>query len=319
MKFYLPIQVLLIFTALKASCENTLKPSEIYLLAEKSSFELLVDGRLEGTGFIVNKNGFACSVLHAIKAEASIEIRSPTLGRLNANLVGQSRGDDAILLKLPCRDEPYPFISLSQESIYPGNDVYLLGTPIFRHRTFIKGNVAGKKSVFEYYNGNYNEVVHVSALAAKGCSGGPWINDTGKVVGMQAANVTIGNVHQGIASMIPAERLRKLLDKKQVIKMPTLDLAVEAIWEQSPNMIRELPKGTKGLIFRQVKADGIAAQHGIEEWDILLSANNKIFEESSDFIRYIRKENLWNTINMEVMDSKFHSRKTISISPKELK
>ena len=316
--FFIPSLIICLFTPSYSHSQSVLTPSEIYSLAERCSFELLVNGRLEGTGFIVSKDGYAITVLHALKEKAKLEIRSPQLGRLSVRHIGQCRGDDSALLKLPCNEEGYPYFNIADSPPAPGDEIFLIGTPIFRNRVFINGNVAGEKSVFEYYNQNYNEVIHVSAITAKGCSGGPWINQNGEVTGMQAANITVGNVLQGIASMIPPDRLAKLLERKETLAVPTLEMAVEGIWEQAPKTITTLPQGTRGLVIKQVLPKGVAAQKGIQDGDILTKTNNHQFEEPSDFIQYLRYENKMNKIQLEIMDSKSHQMKVVSITPKAL-
>ncbi len=318
LKFFIPFLLTGLFTDSYSQPVSQVSKSEIYTHALSCSVEVLVNGRLEGTGFIVSEDGYAITVLHALKENAKLEIRSRNLGRLKATLIGQSRGDDAALLKIPCKADPYPYLQISEKAPLPGDEVFLIGTPVFRNRVFIKGFVAGSEPVYEFYRGNYNEVIHVSAMTAKGCSGGPWLNKSGEIVGMQAANVTIGNVLQGIASMVPAKRLKKLAEAKKTTSTPTLEMAFEAIWEQSHEKITNLPKDTRGLIIRQVKSKGIAANKGIKEWDILLKANDKRFEESADLIRYLRNENKMKVLELEVMDAKNHKIRVIKIQPKEL-
>ena len=316
--FFIPSLIICLFTPSFSHSQSPQSPSEIYSLAEHCTFELLVNGRLEGTGFIVSEDGYAITVLHALKEKANLEIRSPKLGRLNVRHIGQSRGDDAALLKLPCKEGGYPYIKIAGTPPLPGDEIYLMGTPVFRHRVFIKGYVAGRRPVFEYYNGNYNEGIHVSANTAKGCSGGPWINLKGEVTGMQSANITIGNVLQGIASMVPGDRLVNLLEKKERLSVPTLEMAVEGIWEQAPNTLSSLPEGTRGLVIKQVQPKGVVAQVGIRDGDILAKVNNHQFEEPSAFIHYLRYENKMSKIQLEIMDSKSHKIRIVKIKPKAL-
>ena len=298
-----------------ASVAEALTPSEIYAISEESSFELLVNGRLEGTGFIISPDGYAGSVFHAMKDHANLEIRSPLLGRLPVSLIAHNRGVDTVLLKLPCREKPYKYLCLNSTIPAPGDSIYLMGTPIFRHRVFIPGTVARKGTTFEYFNGNYVEVLHATGIAAKGCSGGPWLDKQGKVIGMQAANITIRDSHQGIASLVPAYSIQQLLDKKVDIHLPTLQMAVEAVWEQAPGYINGLPSKTKGLVIRQVAKNGIAAKAGVKEWDILLTINGKQFLESAEFVRYLRSQPGDLTHELEIMDKDGKNLRTLKLKP----
>jgi len=298
-----------------ASIAEPYTPSEIYTIAEEATFELLVNGRLEGTGFLISADGSAASVFHAMKEDATLEIRSPELGRLPISLVAHNRGTDTVLLQLPCRKKPYKYLRLNSIIPAPGDSIYLMGTPIFRHRVFIPGAVARKGTTFEYYNGNYVEVLHATGIAAKGCSGGPWLDAKGKVVGMQAANITIRDSHQGVASIVPAFTIEQLLEKKSDIHLPTLQMAVEGIWEQAPDYIKGLPPKTKGLVIRQVPKNGVAAKAGVQEWDILLSIDGKHFEESAEFVKYLRSQPADHIHKLDIMNKNGKNRRTIQLKP----
>ena len=279
----------------------------------EASFELLIDGRLEGTGFLVDKDGHADTVWHAAGREGKLEIRSRALGRLNVVRVGHDRSHDLTLLKLPCRDEPYPFLPIAKQGVGPGQPIYLLGTPIFRHRVFITGHVARRGTTFEYFNGNFVEGIHVTAITPGGCSGGPWVNRQGHVVGMQAASMTLKAGHQGIATMIPAKSIREILEKKADILATSLDMAVEELWGQEVKYISKVPKGKKGLVVRQLKKEGTAAKAGVKEWDFVTNVDGRNIDETNTFIRHLRRKKLGDHLKMEVMNRDGSDKRQVRI------
>lgn len=156
-------------------------------------------------------------------------------------------------------------------------------------------------------------------MAAKGCSGGPWLDNSGHVVGMQAANITIREIHQGIASAVPATKLAKLVDGKADIEISTLQMAVEGIWEQAPEFIKNLPEKTRGLVARQVIKNGLASNAGISEMDIILSAEGKTFEESANFIRFLRGWPQGNPMELTILEKSNGKKKQIKLLPVPLR
>ena len=306
----------LLATTLPAIGKDTparLQLGQLHDTLVEASFELLIDGRLEGTGFLIDKDGHAATVWHAAGRKGRLEVRSKALGRLDVERVGHDRSHDLTLLKLPCRDQPYPFLPVAQQGVGPGQPVYLLGTPIFRHRVFITGHVARRGTTFEYFNGNFVEGIHVAALTPGGCSGGPWVNRKGQVVGMQAAAMTLQSGHQGIATMIPAKSIRAILEKKDDILAPTLNMAVEELWGQEVKYIKAVPKGTKGLVVRQLKKDGSAAKAGVKEWDLVTKVDGRTIDQTDTFLRHLRRKKPGGHLKIEVMNKDGSAKRQVEV------
>ena len=299
--------------------ERKAKPTlgQLHDRMAEASFEILINGRLEGTGFLIDQEGHAATVWHAAKRKGKLEVRSQNLGRLSANIIAHDRGHDLTLIVLPPRDKPYPFLPVSKINAGPGQPVYLLGSPIFRHQVFITGHVARKGTTFEYFDGNFVEGIHVAALTPGGCSGGPWANRQGQVVGMQAASMTLPSGHQGIATMIPPKAIRQLLERKKNIFPPTLQMAVEEIWGQDGNYIKAIPKETKGLVVRQLQKEGVAAKAGVKEWDLILKVDGRLIEETDAFIRHLRRKKPGDLLRLELMskDGSDKRKAKVKLSP----
>ena len=317
----LPFFALLAATASAAASDTPARLSlgQLHDKLVEASFELLINGRLEGTGFLIDEAGHAATVWHAAGRPGKLEIRSKALGRLNAERLGQDRSHDLSLLKLPCRDKPYPYLPIAKQGVGPGQPVHLLGTPIFRHRVFLTGHVARRGTTFEYFNGNFVEGIHVAAITPGGCSGGPWVNRKGQVVGMQAAAMTLSSGHQGIATMIPSKSIFNILKKKANILAPTLEMAVEELWGQEVKYIQAVPKGTKGLVVRQLKKEGTAAKAGVKEWDLVTKVDGRTIEETDAFLRHLRRKKPGGRMNLDIMHKDGSDRRQVTVKLVPLK
>ncbi len=285
-----------------------------------ASFELLVNGRLEGMGFLVDPNGYAVTVWHAVGGgKDRIEVRSGKLGRAEVRHIASDRGHDLALLKLPKREEPYPYLPLARNLPGPGNEVFLLGAPIFRHKVFIRGTIARKGTTFEYVNGSFVEGIHVSAITPGGCSGGAWVNRRGEVFGLQSASMTVNGTHQGIATATPVKAIRRILELKKDIHQPTLELAVEELWGQEVKYIREVPDDTRGLVVRQLKKNGVADKAGVKEWDLILKVNGKTIELTDEFMRFLRRKKPGQLIHLNVSEKDGGNPRKVKIELAPLK
>ena len=103
-------------------------------------------------------------------------------------------------------------------------------------------------------------------------------------------SLTTNLVHQGVNKAVEVTHIKKLIDLKKDISIPTLESAVEELWGQSHSLIQKLPEGIKGLLFRQVSPSGVCAKAGIKNEDIILSINGKKYQRIEPFIDYIRSK-----------------------------
>jgi S1-C subfamily serine protease len=191
---------------------------------------------------------------------------------------------------------------------------------VFRHNLLITGYVAKKKSSFEWYDEAFAETFAIAGIGAGGTSGGPWLNAKGEIIGVQVASMTLGDIHQGIASAIPPTAIRSLIEKKETVVTPTIQAAVEEIWGQSPEFLEKIKPNTKGLLLRQVAKNGVAAKAGLKDEEIILKVGGKrVFERIEPFMQMLRRKKPGDTLLLHVADSKGEGQRTVKIKLAELK
>ena len=277
--------------------------------------EILVGGRLDGSGVIVDKNGSVLTALHVIrKKPKTYESLSRELGRLPLTLVATYRGSDLALLSLPKRKQVYPTLNLAKKIPEEGSKVFLMGSPIFRHQLMLTGFIARRTPTFSWYDQAFTDTFPITGMAAPGTSGGPWVNDIGEVFGIQVAGVTTDRGHQGVNSVVGIKSIKKLLDAQKDVVIPTIESAVEELWGQSPRLLEKLPTEIKGLLFRQVIPDGVCAKAGIKNEDIMLLANGKNYLRIEPFIKYIRSLKINSEVKLSVCDAKGENKRQVKIT-----
>ncbi len=262
-----------------------------------------MNGRLAGAGSVVDAKGHVLIANHMTPSEsAKVEAQSTILGRKPLKIVARDRGHDLLLLKLPSRKEAYTHLTLAKNQPKPGQPVYLFGAPVFRHHVMIRGSVARDRPTFEFYDGAFREIVHISAISPIGTSGGPWVNSKAELIGVQSAAMTIKGAHQGIAYASPLASLKGLLKKKQTVQSATMQAGVEELWGQEPSFISKLPKDFRGLVVRQLRGNGVAAKAGLKEWDVVVAAEGKPIERTDDLLQLIRSRKPGQTIRLQATD-----------------
>ena len=298
----------------------SLSGQSLYQKASPACVEILVGGRLDGSGSVVCPSGLVLTACHVIRKKSKrYEALSPRLGRKPLKLIATYRGSDLALLALPSSEKPYPTLSLAKEIPAEGKPVFLIGSPIFRHHLLLSGTIARRSESYSWYDGGFTNTIPISGLGAPGSSGGPWLNRKGEIIGVQVATVTTSKVHQGVSSVVPLNSIRELLAKKKNIEVACIESAVEEIWGQSTQLIEKMPDATKGLLLRQVHKDGVAYKAGIRNEDIILAADGKTYERIEPFMKMLRSKKPGSPIVLKVCSVNGEKKRELSFPTASLK
>lgn len=211
----------------------------------------------------------------------------PGIGRTDAKLVAVDLGHDLALLSIQSRKGGYPYLKLAEILPEPGTAVYVIGAPLFRHGVLSAGTIAGAETAFEYYADRFNEIMHVAATVPRGMSGGPWIDATGDVVGVQSGVMSQNGIPIGIAFACPLAAVRDLLQCRRSAATPTLGLIVEELCSQDRKTLDRFGLKAEGLIVKSVQADGPAARGGVKEAELIVAADGKPIRLTSDLMRLV--------------------------------
>jgi serine protease Do len=307
------------FTFATLLCQGAERASGIYRRAVAASVEILVNGRIAGTGAVVDANGTVLTACHVTRTGDHYEARSSSLKRVPLELICTDRSHDLALLALPDRAAPYSFLPLAKTIPVEGKQAHLLGTPIFRHRIMLTGFVARREPLFEWYDGAFMEGYPLTGVAAGGTSGGAWLNLKGEVIGVQAAAMTIGGAPQGVVTASPLKAIKSLYEKRETVVVGTMQAAVEELWAQAPEYLADVPKDAAGLVFRQVDAKGVVGKAGVENGDLLLEMGQRPYEMVTDFMRALRRLSPGGKVTFLVADRHGNDRRKVIIQLIELK
>lgn len=276
--------------------------AELYKQAKLASVEVLVDDHLAGSGFFADKQGLVLTAAHVIgRPGRRLEILSPAAGRLEAKLLAVDLGQDLALLRVNPREGGYPALAVNGELPPPGEDVFLLGSLLFRHAVLLRGTVARDQTVFEYHTGKYVKCLHVASTVAGGMSGGPWLNRRGEVVGLQSGVISLNSLPVGLANVIPGSAIRGLLKSRRTAATPTIGAAVEETWQHQREVLDRFPPRTEALLLRGLKKDGPAARAGLKQWDAVVAADGQKVRLSGELLRIIRSKQPGKTLKLTVL------------------
>ena len=187
--------------------------SGIYKRTVGSTVTIETDNGL-GSGFFVAPNIIATNY-HVIEGatSASCFTNNSTTKYAIDGYVAADQNVDLILLKVSGLNKPT--LPMASESVSPGQQVYVIGSPKGLPATISDGIISGMRD-FEGY-----KLIQMTAPISPGSSGGPVMNAKGELIGISVSQLSEG---QNLNFAIPKSYLELLIQfkKEEAISISTL-------------------------------------------------------------------------------------------------
>lgn len=248
----------------------------LYEKVSAVSFEVHKDRRMSGSGWFAPEKGWAFTAFHVVGSrDCKVELKQGKKS-WKAQVHAVSPLYDVALLKVE-GDTPEG-LEFAESFPAVGSELYLYGAPLFRHGVWLPGRVARTDLTYEWLPDLSGAICcyHVAAHGPKGVSGGPWVNDEGKLAGLQSGTMTLSSGQQGIVFVTPAAAIKSLLEKKEHVPMISFGCAFEELSEQPAAYLAKLAENQSGVVVKVLKDSSPLAEAGVKEGDILVSIDGDI-------------------------------------------
>ncbi|MBN2049502.1 MAG: serine protease [Spirochaetales bacterium] len=169
--------------------------------------------RVVGSGFFIDSRGYIITNYHVISSEVDPEYEGysrlyvrpeddPTV-RIPARVVGWNSVFDIALLKTEIESD-YTFFFEEEVIPEPGDKIYAIGSPAGLESTITSGIVSARDRELL----QMGDVLQVDVPINSGNSGGPLVDEAGKLVGVVFAGI---EQFEGVNFAIPSEWLTPLV------------------------------------------------------------------------------------------------------------
>lgn len=275
--------------------DRELSSTDVYQRLAAASVMVLVDGRMQGSGWFVehgDEPGLVVTAAHVVWPRQQCEVVTADGRRLKAEAIAWDRAHDAVLMRADVEDDAdHARLPLARTMPATSTQVFLFGSPQFRHNVMITGHVARGQPSFEYYadGAAYLRCYHVSAPAPQGASGGCWVDATGRVVGLQSGLMRDGGGAAGIAFASDVAAVHRLLETREDAANPTAGMAVEELWEHAPEFIARYEEHDGGLVARAIVENGPAHEAGISDMAVILTVEGERVQYRDEFYNLMRR------------------------------
>lgn len=235
-----------------------------------------------GSGFLISEDGLVVTNQHVVGRNPNEITISTTDGEsYEAELIGSDELTDIALLRIQS-DHVFPFVEFSNsEDIIVGEWSIALGDPfgLFNDGkpTVTVGVVSAINRDFRPDPNNprtYIDMIQTDAAINRGNSGGPLLNSSGEVIGINTFIYTGGtsNGFVGLGFAIPSNRVEKIVSQLLTSGSVVLDydpgMEFTSMTEQLVYRYR-LPY-VSGLLVTSVNRNGPAYECGIMPGDIIV-------------------------------------------------
>ncbi|TLS51044.1 trypsin-like peptidase domain-containing protein [Paenibacillus antri] len=160
--------------------------------------------RTTGTGVVLSAGGAAATAYHVVKGADRLEAVFPDGTSVSpVTVVAYDESKDAAVLALPKRKSAYPAMELRADPMAFGAKAFAIGYPLKETPIITEGIVNNPAAEI-----NGRDRLLVSAAIASGMSGGPIVDEEGRIAGIVSGSLrTMNNIHLGVE----IEEIRKLL------------------------------------------------------------------------------------------------------------
>ena len=251
----------------------------------------------EGSGVIVDKEGYVLTNNHVIEGADKVRVRLNGGREFTATVKGQDSRTDLAVLQIKAKDLPAATLGDS-DKLEVGEWAIAIGNPFGLEHTVTVG-VISAKGRSGLGTGTYEDFIQTDASINPGNSGGPLINIDGEVIGI---NVMIIWPGQGIGFAIPINMAKQILTdliKQGKVVRPWLGIRVQDLTADMAEQFQVREK--EGVLVGQVESGTGAEKAGLASGDIIKTVDDKPVKNAGELVKEIQKKKVAQKVKLGII------------------
>ena len=252
-----------------------------------------------GSGFVVSKDGYIITNAHVVSSNGhtakTVKVVFKGIGtqtrQVTGTVVGADNTSDVALIKVdPSKVGKLDVIPLGNSTtVQPGEPVVAIGNPLGYDFSITAGIVSATNRNLQSPNGStIYDGIQTDAAINEGNSGGPLIDSSGHVIGINEQIATESGGNEGLGFAVPidtAVNVMNQLRKSGSVSYAWLGIAGQTL---TPDVAQALGlKTTEGVLVAQVLAGTPAAKAGLKGGTGQRSLQGQTYKTGGDIITAI--------------------------------
>jgi serine protease Do len=266
-----------------------------------------------GSGFLISPDGYILTNDHVAGNAKEITVTLTNREKYKAELIGTDLVSDISLLKIDGKN--LPFIKLgNSDDVITGEWVIAFGNPfglfdINDKPTVTVGVVSATGMNLRAQEGRvYRGMIQTDAAINSGNSGGPLVNSTGEVIGVNAVIYTPNQGNIGLGFAIPINRVKSIV--AELRKNGKIEREYWTGLEIAPmdaRMARYFGlEKAEGVIINDVKRGSPAERAGFKPGDIVVEINGEKVVNDDMMVSIVQDARVGDVLTMKVLRDKHY-------------
>jgi serine protease Do len=267
-----------------------------------------------GSGFIISPDGYILTNAHVIDDADKIIVKLSDKRELPAKVVGSDKLSDVALLKINATKLPTESIGDSSH-LQVGQWVLAIGSPFGLDHTATQGIIS---AVGRSLPGDtYVPFIQTDVPLNPGNSGGPLLNLSGKVIGINSQIYTRTGGYMGLSFAIPINVAMNVVHQLQTQGHVSHGWLGVTIQDVNPDLARSFGlENPSGALIAGVVADSPAQKAGLKTGDVIVAFGDKPITDSADLPPLVGTTKPGVTVPVTVIRN--GKRETLKVEIKEL-
>jgi S1-C subfamily serine protease len=221
-----------------------------------------------GSGFVWDEQGHIVTNYHVVSEARDISIQFADGTDVIAEVIGGDPDSDLAVLRVSIpKDRLYPLPLGTSDSLRVGQLAVAIGNPFGQEFTMNSGIVSGLGRSIKGGTSPYTipKVIQTDAPINPGDSGGPLLDRTGRVIGINTQIISRSGASSGIGLSIPIDLVKRIvpsLISDGLYIYPWLGISGVSIRGQLAEAL-DLPRETRGTLIIETIPGGPAELAGL--------------------------------------------------------
>jgi putative serine protease PepD len=274
--------------AQRAASSDELSVADVYRRSADSVVEITVSStaaqspfggggtqQAQGSGFVYDDEGHVITNQHVVDGAESARVTFSNGKTYDATVVGSDPSTDLAVLKVDAPASVLDPLELADSSaLEVGDGVVAIGSPFGLEQTVTSGIVSAlHRQITAPNDYAIDDAIQTDAAINHGNSGGPLLDLSGRVIGVNAQIESESGGNDGVGFAIPSNTVEKIAD--QLISGGSVQHAYLGV-------ATEDTEGSTGARIAEVRPGTPAAEAGLKSGDVVTELDGKSVDSADE-------------------------------------